>query len=270
LIKLLGDKVNTWHIVDVFVSTIFITGTAGSGKSLLTSSLVEWYSSKGSNTISVNLDPGAHSLPYSPDVDIRNYIDIQLIMDSYQMGPNGALILASDMIATRIKEIQEEIFEYNPDYVIIDTAGQMELFAYRPSGPFVVEQIESENKSVLFLFDSTLVSTPINFVSIALLSASLQLRLKTPQVSVLSKCDLVGDSWKKILRWSSNISALEEAISHETNNTDYLLSRRILRSIVRTGFAFELYPVSSATKEGMVDLSAILTRILKMGEEVED
>ncbi|MEM2955531.1 MAG: ATP/GTP-binding protein, partial [Nitrososphaerales archaeon] len=76
---------------------IFIVGTAGSGKSLLTSTLVSWYTEKGTNAIAVNLDPGALELPYTPDVDVRNYIDLQTIMESYELGPNGALILASDL-----------------------------------------------------------------------------------------------------------------------------------------------------------------------------
>ncbi len=40
---------------------IFLTGTAGAGKSLLTSVLKTWYSDKGATTIAVNLDPGAYS-----------------------------------------------------------------------------------------------------------------------------------------------------------------------------------------------------------------
>jgi GTPase SAR1 family protein len=49
---------------------IFITGTAGSGKSLLTSNLLEWYNSNDITPISINLDPGVSMLPYEPDVDV--------------------------------------------------------------------------------------------------------------------------------------------------------------------------------------------------------
>ncbi|MEM4736602.1 MAG: ATP/GTP-binding protein, partial [Nitrososphaeria archaeon] len=59
--------------------TIFLTGTAGSGKSTLTSVLKKWYEERESYAITLNLDPGALKLPYEPDVDIRQYIDVQQI-----------------------------------------------------------------------------------------------------------------------------------------------------------------------------------------------
>jgi GPN-loop GTPase len=69
------------------MNTIFITGTAGSGKSLLTSKLLQWYEDHDSFAIGLNLDPGTIDLPYEPDIDVRNYIDINRLMNSYQLGP---------------------------------------------------------------------------------------------------------------------------------------------------------------------------------------
>jgi len=46
------------------MDTIFLAGTAGSGKSLLTSRLLQWYKDNKSFPISLNLDPGALNLPY--------------------------------------------------------------------------------------------------------------------------------------------------------------------------------------------------------------
>ncbi len=53
--------------------TIFVTGTAGSGKTLLTSRLLEWYHNNDVSPISINLDPGVSSLPYDPDIDVRDF-----------------------------------------------------------------------------------------------------------------------------------------------------------------------------------------------------
>ncbi|MCP8317813.1 MAG: ATP/GTP-binding protein [archaeon] len=248
---------------------IFIVGTAGSGKSLLTSTLVSWYNEKGSHAIAVNLDQGALELPYTPDVDVRNYIDLQTIMESYQLGPNGALILASDLIATKISDLQDEIDESRPDYVIVDTPGQVELFAYRNSGPFIVKNLRCDSRAVLFLFDALLVSTPINFVSIALLATSVQLRLRLSQISVLTKRDMIGKGIRKIMRRSSSSISLEESI-REGEEEQYLLSSGILHELIKLGFAHELIPVSSVTREGMVELSATIANVLRGGEEVEE
>jgi len=250
--------------------TIFITGTAGSGKSLLTAVLKRWYYEKGATAATINLDPGAVSLPYEADIDVREYIDLQTVMEEYQLGPNGALIFASDLIATRLPDIQDEVDKFNPDYALFDTPGQVELFAYRASGPFMIENFRCEGRAVIFIFDPRLVSTPTNFVSIALLAASIQLRLNTPQIPVLSKRDMPDVDWRRIMKWASNIYTLREALEHEERATHYILSSGILRELVKVGFAYELIPLSAVTQEGMVELSATLSRILKGGEEVED
>jgi len=126
------------------LKTIFISGTAGAGKSLLTSKLQEYYTKNGVFTAVLNLDPGVESLPYTCDIDVRDYVDIVSIMQQYDLGPNGALIMANDLIASKIDDIQNEVNRVNPDYLIVDTPGQIELFAYRTSGPFLVENISSE------------------------------------------------------------------------------------------------------------------------------
>jgi GTPase SAR1 family protein len=250
------------------VYAIFVTGTAGSGKSLLTSRLIEWYSSNNAYAVAMNLDPGAVSLPYEPAVDVRDHIDIDTIMKSYSLGPNGALIMASDMIATKLNDIQNEVDEVNPDYVIIDTPGQLELFAYRASGPFFVSNFACENKAVIFLFDGMLVSSPTNFISIALLATSIRLRLRTPQINILSKIDMMEEK-NRVLAWSSNSALLEQAIAGEKDGENYLLSMGLLKSAMKGGFAIGLLAVSGATAEGMINLGAALGRIFTMGEEVQ-
>ena len=76
-------------------------------------------------------NPAVSELPYLPDVDIRDHIDINNIIETYGLGPNGAIIMAHDLISTKIQDIQLEVDELNPDYILIDTPGQIELFAYR-------------------------------------------------------------------------------------------------------------------------------------------
>ena len=217
----------------------------------------------------VNLDPGVQELPYEPDIDIREFVDISTVMQNYQLGPNGALIMAADLVATRTNDIQDSLESINPDYAIFDTPGQIELFAYRNSGPYIVDNISAEAKTVLFLFDSTLVSTPGNFVSIALLGASISLRLMQPQIAVLSRTDLLGPNLKKVMSWSSSARQLEEALREEGKQS-YELDSILLRDLARAGIGPELYPVSANSRDGLLDLSAVVTRQLNQGEENEE
>ena len=138
------------------MKTIFIVGTAGAGKSLLTSRIFDNYTRNGAFVGILNLDPGVENLPYTCDVDVRDYVDIVSIMKQYDLGPNGAMIIASDLIASKIEQIQSDVDNVNPDYLIVDTPGQIELFAYRTSGPFFVQNFNAEQKVALFLYDGYL------------------------------------------------------------------------------------------------------------------
>jgi hypothetical protein len=249
---------------------IFVTGTAGAGKSLLVSKIYEYYTSNGAFAAILNLDPGVENLPYSCDIDVRDHVDIISLMKQYDLGPNGALIMANDLIASKIDKLQDEIANVNPDYLIIDTPGQIELFAYRASGPFLVENLDAEEKVNIFLYDGSLITTPVNFVSIALLATSIKLRLKISTINLITKTDLVGAKMKEILQWSTNLKSLESAISDEADGETYTLTTNILRSLNFGGFAQGLIPISSVTGEGMINLQSALSRIINLGEEVED
>jgi len=252
------------------LKTIFISGTAGAGKSLLTSKLHEYYTKNGAFAAILNLDPGVESTPYTCDIDVRDYVDIVSIMQQYDLGPNGALIMANDLIASKIDDIKSEVDSANPDYLIVDTPGQIELFAYRSSGPFLVENISSEEKTNIFLFDGALITSPVNFVSIALLATSIRLRLNVSTINVLTKTDLIGTKLNNILKWTTSLSTLENAIYKEADGDTYTLTTNILRGLNLGGFAQGLIPVSNITGDGFVNLEGALSRILNLGEEVEN
>ena len=249
---------------------VFVTGTAGSGKSTLTGALKNWYIARGEDAVAVNLDPGVLNLPYEPDVDVRDRVDLEQVMEDYKLGPNGALILAADLVATKLGEIQEELESYNPEYVIVDTPGQTELFAFRESGEYIVKQMGADSKVLLFLVDPLLSTTPTNFLSLALLSASVGLRMGIPKIPVLTKRDVAKDVVKQVLEWSRDAKVFEDALSSTKDSEQYSLYSELFRGLRRLAFGADLYPVSSTTLEGMIALVGEMARIGKGGEEFTD
>ncbi len=246
----------------------FIIGTAGSGKSLFTAALSEWLKMSKQDVAVVNLDPGVLKLPYSPDVDVRNYVDVGDLMEKYSLGPNGALILAADLIADQVEKITRDIQEINADMVLVDTPGQMELFAFRASGPYIVEELTKEPKALIYLFDAVFSINPLNYVSNMFLSAAVYNRFFQPQVHLLSKCDLIpAEQVKRIADWSADPRALEDAIDQELEGTKRLFGRNMMRAINQLGLKFLLMPISAKTNQGLTNVNSTLERILTGGEK---
>ncbi|HEX9261954.1 MAG TPA: ATP/GTP-binding protein [Candidatus Bathyarchaeia archaeon] len=246
---------------------MFIIGTAGSGKSLFTAAFSEWLKMSKQDVAIVNLDPGVLKLPYSPDVDIRNYVDVGNLMEKYELGPNGALILAADLIADEIENITRDVEAANADLVLVDTPGQMELFAFRASGPYIVNELTKEPKALVYLFDSVFSINPLNYVSNMFLSAAVYNRFFQPQVHLLSKCDLLPKKEiDKIADWSANPRALESAIE-TLEGEKRLFSKNMMHAISHIGLKFLLVPVSAKTNEGLNNVNVVLERILAGSEK---
>jgi hypothetical protein len=246
---------------------VFIIGTAGSGKSLLAAAFSEWLKMSKQDVAVVNLDPGVLKLPYSPDVDIRNYVDVGNIMEKYGLGPNGALIMAADLIADEIENVTRDIEAADADIVLVDTPGQMELFAFRASGPYIVSELTKEPKAMVYLFDAVFSINPLNYVSNMFLSAAVYNRFFQPQVHLLSKCDLLPKKEvDRITDWAANPRALENSIE-QLEDSKRLFSRNIMHAIRQIGLKFMLIPVSAKTNEGLTNFNTTLERILTGGEK---
>ncbi|MHA1300700.1 MAG: ATP/GTP-binding protein [Candidatus Helarchaeota archaeon] len=248
----------------------YIIGTAGSGKSTLGSFFLDWLreSDDELNVITVNLDPGVKWLPYAPDVDCRDYIDINDIMLKYNLGPNGALIASIDLLVTKINEIKENIEDFRPDHVIIDTPGQIELFAFRSSGNLFVSSIDPKSSVLIYLLDPNLSRSPSGYISTLLLGASIQYRFFIPQIQVLSKADILSKlELEKLLKWSEDYNELETALNQTAKGMRKEMSLKIYQTLSELGSLHQLIPVSGITGLGMDVLYAEISRVLSAGED---
>ena len=249
---------------------IFFLGTAGSGKSYLTGALAEWLEDHELSVTKVNLDPAVEWLPYSPDVDVRDYVEVRKVMEKYGLGPNGALITSVDMLVSYVDKIRDEIENLKSNYVLVDTPGQMELFAFRQSGPYITSLISQGYKSVaVYLIDSFFVHQPTSFVSALLLAISIHLRLGVPQIHVLSKSDLVpSDKIEKVTTWLGDPLTLIDDIEQDRVSRslrDVVI--QIEEALKELSLISEVIPVSSKTGEGLDELYGEIQRILAGGED---
>lgn len=246
--------------------TLFLAGTAGSGKSSLAGALRGWLGDQGLPPAVINLDPGADTLPYEPDVDIREWVHLPEIMRDTGLGPNGAQIAAADMIAVNLQNVEDACAGLRPDVYIIDTPGQLELFAFRASGPFVVSQL-SHMPVLAFLLDPVVAQKPRGLISQLLLATTVHFRLQAPTVNVLSKIDaLQTENLKTILHWLDDHDALMDALDEEPATMDTQLNRSVARTLEDFSAIARTIPTSSNTLEGFEDLYELITNLFAGGE----
>ena len=231
----------------------YILGPAGSGKSHMTQALFDWMNLVEMDVITLNMDPGVVRLPYSPDIDVRQYVDYNAIVDEHQLGPNGGLIAAMDQVAIKFDQVLNELGEFGSEYVLVDFPGQIETVAFRSSGSVIINELAKDNQiSGSFLIDPTLCLTASSFISVLLFGVSIQYRLQTAMNYQISKGDLLRpDRAERIKEWTQNPEFLYEDLGNERFILNADLSRKIAEIIILEESLGEFPVVSAHTNENL-------------------
>jgi GTPase SAR1 family protein len=248
---------------------LYFIGTAGAGKSAMVYAFQLWMNSQGLDCVTVNLDPGAESIPYGPDVDVRDWIDLKKIMDEQELGPNGAQVAAADMLALNAREVAEVLDTFETNYFLIDTPGQIELFTFRSSGPVIVDAFGRSDSALVYLNDPQLVKSASGFISSVLLSATVQFRHGLPFINILSKSDLLPEAdLERVVKWSLDPMALFDALFEEGTTPKTLLDVEFLKSMESIGVYRRLNPVSSEIMFGFEEIYTQLQLVFEGGEDL--
>jgi GTPase SAR1 family protein len=234
---------------------LFVVGTAGAGKSTLVTAFQRWTRFLEVECLTINLDPGAERVHYDPEFDVRDLISLHEVMEEYDLGPNGAQILAADLVAAQSYDIQDELEGLAGDLLVIDTPGQVELFAFREASSHMVEVLGQGQAALIFLFDPMLSQSASGFVSQMLLSNIVHFRLGLPTANFLSKSDLLPpEDLDRVLGWGEDLDMLESALFEEAGGqrTEFAIGQ--LRMMQNAQIQPGLIPLSSEQEEGLADI----------------
>ncbi len=244
-----------------------MVGTAGSGKSSLTAAYSEWLKQNEQSVATVNLDPAAAVLPYEPDIDVREYVDYERMMLMHSLGPNAALIASIREVVREVEDLVSEINDLNVDFVLVDTPGQLELFAFRKEGRIVVKALRRFPSVLTYLLDPAASHTTRLFASSLFLATSVYLSLNLQTVIAISKLDIVPRRvLARIKRWITSQEALEVDIESRSQGMQMLITRDIAHILHDIGRTFPVVTISSKTMDGMGELHGAITRIVSEGE----
>lgn len=171
-------------------------GPAGAGKTTFCSSLIQHLKANKRSCYYINLDPAAEDFAFEPDVDIKDLISLEDVMEEMHLGPNGGLIYCFEFLLENLDFLTEPLEEVTDEYLIIfDMPGQIELYTHVPILPALVKHLTrgslNINMCAAYLLESTFISDQSKFFAGTLSAMSAMLMLEIPHVNILSKMDLV-------------------------------------------------------------------------------
>ena len=258
--------------------TIVCVGMAGSGKTTFMQRINAHLHTKHTASPStvappyvLNLDPAVRSVPFDPNIDIRDSVNYKEVMKQYNLGPNGGILTSLNLFATKVdqvlgilekrclpsNQVEGEAKALTPPYIIVDTPGQIEVFVWSASGSILLSSFASTFPTVLaYVIDTprTLENTS-TFMSNMLYAISILYKTKLPMILVFNKTDVKDES--EAVEWMRDFESFQAALRRdEEENADgagYMGSLLNSMSLVLEEFynALSVVGVSSMTGSGI-------------------
>lgn len=178
---------------------VLVMGPAGAGKTTFCTAMIQHLQNSRRSCFYVNLDPAANDFAYEPDLDIRDLISLEDVMEEMSLGPNGGLIFCFEFLLQNLDFLSTAIEPLSEEYLILfDLPGQIELYTHIPLLPELVKFLSrmgplNINLCATYLLEATFVVDKAKFFAGTLSAMSAMIMMELPHVNILSKMDLVKD-----------------------------------------------------------------------------
>ena len=240
---------------------IYMLGMAGSGKTTMTAMFGNWLSRRGEVVAKVNLDPGVMELPYVPDFDVKEIVNLFDLMRREGLGPNGGLLRANEIILENIDVIVDRINSLlsKASYVLVDTPGQLELFAFRELGSRLVSKLSDQNSVGIFIIDAKNLEKPSDVVMAVLLALAVRFHLDIEVVMILNKMDVASRKTLDLVRqFYSNPGLFLEEIKRQDGGVLGEMSAELVKVLRDSLLSARVMGVSVLRMENLEDVFSII------------
>ncbi|CEN62299.1 GPN-loop GTPase [Aspergillus pseudodeflectus] len=204
---------------------LLVCGPAGVGKTTACNALIQHLQTVRRSVFYVNLDPAADNFQYEPDLDIRDLITLEDVMEELGLGPNGGLIYCFEFLLQNLDFLSDAIDPLSEEYLIIfDMPGQIELYTHVPLLPSLVQFLSRAgplniNLCAAYLLESTFIVDKAKFFAGTLSAMSAMLMLEMPHVNILTKMDQVREMVSR--RELKRFSRVDVQLLQDNNEAEY-------------------------------------------------
>ena len=181
--------------------------------------------SKNSRPYVINLDPAVHTVPFTPNIDIRDSVNYKEVMKQYNLGPNGGILTSLNLFTTKVDQILgllEKRTKPDPEnpasrpvkQIIVDTPGQIEVFVWSASGAILLDSLATSFPTVIaYVIDTPRTASTSTFMSNMLYACSILYKTKLPMILVFNKSDIKDPAFAK--EWMTDFEAFQAALRGE-------------------------------------------------------
>lgn len=170
-----------------------VIGPPGSGKTSYCQAMATLLTSLGRKVALVNLDPANDTVPYESMISLTELVEMQDVMTTKGLGPNGALVQCMEMLSKSTAWLLQRLKEYKDHYFIFDFPGQAELYAHHTMVRDLMQALDGAGIKLcsVYLMESHYANEPGKYLSALLVALISMMQLESPAVNLLTKVDLI-------------------------------------------------------------------------------
>eukprot|EP00418_Pyrodinium_bahamense_P042081 CAMPEP_0179206610 /NCGR_PEP_ID=MMETSP0796-20121207/103022_1 /TAXON_ID=73915 /ORGANISM="Pyrodinium bahamense, Strain pbaha01" /LENGTH=260 /DNA_ID=CAMNT_0020911533 /DNA_START=53 /DNA_END=836 /DNA_ORIENTATION=+ len=238
----------------------FVMGPAGCGKSAYCATMQEHFRVALRRSCRViNLDPAAESFAYDCEIDIRDLISVDDVMEELDYGPNGGLVYAMEYVTDNMSWLEDQLGE-RADRAVLTPVGDARQ----------VEMLQNLDFRVagVYCIDINFVEDAPKYLAGALAALTAMVNLELPHINVLTKCDLL----RKETDVDKYIEADTEAIVSDLRSSMHPKYRRLNEAMSQLLEEYSLVSFVTLNREDEDSIELCLAHVnhcIQYGENLE-
>ncbi|OMJ16983.1 GPN-loop GTPase 3, partial [Smittium culicis] len=240
-------------------------GPAGSGKSTYCATALQYYQNAKRNVHLMNLDPAAEKFEYNPSIED--------VMEEMGYGPNGGLIYCFEFLMESLDWLEEQIGDFDDDYLIIDCPGQIELYTHFPlmrQFCYALQNTFKFNIVGVYCLESQFIEDTTKYFAGVMSATSAMFNLEIPQINVMTKMDLVSPDLKKSLdRYFDPDKSLLLSEANKQTPPKFLSLNNAISSIIDEFSMVSFIPLDISDEDSIAYVISHADNSIQFGEDEE-
>uniref|UniRef100_A0A7S4NVB5 GPN-loop GTPase 3 n=1 Tax=Paramoeba aestuarina TaxID=180227 RepID=A0A7S4NVB5_9EUKA len=195
-------------------------------------------------------------------------------MEAMNLGPNGGLVYCMEFLLDNIEWLEENMGDYDQDYLIFDCPGQIELYTHIPLMKKLCQKLGDWNYNIcsVFVLDSHFATPPSKFVSGTLYCLSSMIQMETAQINILSKIDLMKKdphTYKQLLKYMDAETDMMLPMLHEETGEKMSKLNEAIAGLVADYSLVSFLPLDITDEDSMEIVLAHIDNSIQFGEDEE-